>query len=370
MDIENTTSTSELLETILNKALDEEASDVHLEPGENELRVRFRIDGVLSDPLVLSSTLQPKLASRIKYMAGLKLDVKNQPQDGRFEINLGEKKGKIDVRVAVMPSLYGENIEMRLLMEKTRLLQLEELGFTPEAQAMINQSITEPHGLILNTGPTGSGKTTTLYAFLLKLNKPGVKIITIEDPIEYRLRGINQVQVDRERGFDFNEALRASLRQDPDILMIGEIRDKETADIALRAAMTGHLVLSTLHTNNAPSALARLVEMGVEPYLLSGNINLIIAQRLIRKLCPTCRGQKQDVKCLNCGGRGYKGRTAIVEILKPSLEMEKLLQQKASLREFMELAKKEGMITMEQDGMAKVQTGITSKEEIERVTKE
>ncbi len=357
-------STTTLLDLIFAGALKTEASDIHLEPEADDLRIRYRIDGVLQEIASLPLANYHPLNSRLKNLAGMKLDIRNTPQDGRFSINaLGES---LDIRAATMPATYGEIIDLRLLSGKNKLIDIGKLGFRPDALKMIKEAINRPHGLVLNTGPTGSGKTTTLYAILARLNKPGVNIITLEDPIEYHLPGIDQVQIDIAHDYTFAKALRATLRQDPNIIMIGEIRDKETAEIGLQAAMTGHLVLSTLHTNNAPGALTRLMDMGIEPYLLAGAINLIIAQRLVRRLCTNCEGKGCEI----CNATGFKGRVAIVECFKPSPAIDKLMTAKAPLSEFIKAAKQEGMKTMEEDGMDKVAQGITTKEEIWRVTKE
>ncbi len=356
-------STTELLDLVFAGAMKNDASDIHLEPSEKTFRIRFRIDGVLHDVAELPAASYKQVLSRIKYLAKLKLDIIH-PQDGRFEIDcLGDK---VDIRVASLPTSYGEAVTMRLLPQKKKFADLEFLGFDKGALAVISEAVSKPQGMILNTGPTGSGKTTTLYAILKKLNLPGKKIITLENPIEYRLKGVEQIQIDPDQKTGFFEALKGSLRQDPDILMVGEIRDAETANIALQAAMTGHLVLTTLHTNNAPSALARLTEMGIEPYLLAGSINLIIGQRLVRTLHQDCRGKG----CKFCHQTGFKGRTAISEVLVPAPQIEDLIRQKAPLRSFEEAAHKLGMKTMYENGMEKVAQGMTTKEEIERVTKE
>ena len=358
-----TVSTTELLDVVFAGAMRLDASDIHIEPASQQMRIRYRIDGVLQNVADLPMEAFHNLLSRVKYLAQLKLDITHS-QNGRFSVKvIGQD---VDVRVATMPTSYGEAFTLRLLPKNKQFLALEKLGFSEEGLAAIHEAISQPQGMILNTGPTGSGKTTTLYAILQKLNVSGTKIITLEDPIEYRISGIEQVQIDVDNKTSFLDALKASLRQDPNTLMIGEIRDKETADIALQAAMTGHLVLSTLHTNNAPSSFARLAEMGVEPYLMSGTINLIIAQRLVRKLHDPCQGKG----CDECHQTGFKGRIAILEVLKPGPEIEKLIQSKAPLREFEKTAKKLGMKTMHEDGMEKVQKGITTKEEVERVTKE
>lgn len=355
--------TTDLLDLIFAGAVKNEASDIHLEPQENKVRIRYRIDGVLQDVADLAPESYHPLAARIKYLAKLKLDV-THPQDGRFTITVGQDE--IDIRVASLPSNYGEAFVMRLLTKGAAFTTLENLGFRPDALALIEEAISLPQGVILNTGPTGSGKTTTLYAILQKLNQPEKKIITMENPIEFRVDGIEQIQVDTENKTAFLDILKGSLRQDPDVMMIGEIRDAETANIALQAAMTGHLVLSTLHTNNAPSAFARLADLGVPAYLMAGTINLIIGQRLVRKICQDCQGQGCDA----CRKTGYRGRVALVEVLKPTREIEELIQKKAPLRDFEETAKKLGMKTMHEDGLEKVAAGITTKEEVERVTKE
>lgn len=356
-------ATTEFLDVIFAGATVNDASDIHIEPQESDFRIRFRIDGVLQDVATLPLDTYHKVLSRIKYLAKLKLD-KTSPQDGRFEVKV--KDEPIDIRVSSLPTSYGEAIVMRLLPKTKRFVSLEGLELNADVTSKINDAISKPQGIILNTGPTGSGKTTTLYAMLQKLNQPGRKIITLENPIEYRVEGIEQIQIDPENKTTFLDALKAALRQDPDIMMIGEIRDRETAEIALQAAMTGHLVLSTLHSNNAPSALARLTEMGVETYLLAGSINLIMGQRLVRKICVSCKGQGCDI----CHQTGYKGRTAIIEALVPEKEIEELITKKAPLRTFEEKAHELGMKTMYEDGMQKVSQGITTKEEVERVTRE
>jgi len=356
-------STTELLDLIFAGAIKNDATDIHFEPQETTFRVRYRVDGVLQEVASLPSSAYRPILSRIKYLAKLKLDM-THPQDGRFSIKVVQSE--VDIRVATLPSFYGEAVVLRLLPKDNKFVTLDELGYNSSALQIIKEAISKPQGMILATGPTGSGKTTTLYAILQQLNQPGKKIITLEDPVEYRVDGIQQIQIDIDNKTSFLEALRGCLRQDPDILMVGEIRDPETANIALQAAMTGHLVLSTLHTNNAPSSLARLSEMGVAPYLLAGTINLIIAQRLVRLICKTCQGKGCDV----CHNTGYKGRTAVIEVLIPSKDIEELIYNHAPIREFEETANRLGMKTMYEDGMEKVAQGITTQEEIERVTKE
>ncbi|PIT97410.1 type II secretion system protein GspE [Candidatus Berkelbacteria bacterium CG10_big_fil_rev_8_21_14_0_10_41_12] len=362
------TSTTEIMEIIFAGAIKVDASDIHIEPEENDARLRYRIDGVLQDVAKLPKETAKVLTNRIKYIAKLKLDLSKRPQDGRFEVDVADQN--IDVRLSTMPGAWGEVIVMRLLNPTGAKINLAELGFRADAMAKIEEAISKPHGAIFNTGPTGSGKTTTLYAILQKLNKPEVKIITLEDPIEYRIEGIDQSQISPEKGFDFANGLKHALRQDPDIIMIGEIRDKETAATALQAALTGHLVLTTLHTNSAPSSIPRLLDMGVDAFLLSGSINLIIAQRLVRKLCPTCRGEKQinSAPCVACNGTGYKGRVALVETMQITPRIEKLIEKKGTILEFEKAAREDGMITMFEDGLKKVKEGITAEEEVKRVT--
>lgn len=358
------TSATHLIDLIFTAALSFRASDVHVEPEEEAVRLRFRIDGVLQDAGHLEKDAYRGLLARIKNLANIKLDVVVKPQDGRFDFTLGEHK--LDVRISTMPTGFGEMINMRLLSQNIKTISLEELGFRADALKLIEEAISKPHGLILNTGPTGSGKTTTLYSILAKLNQPGKKILTIEDPIEYRLVGIDQSQIEAAKGYDFSNALRSALRQDPDVMMVGEIRDAETAEIAMQSALTGHLVLSTLHTNDAASTFPRLIDMGVKPFLIAGTVNLIIAQRLVRRICPKCQG----AGCENCNKLGYKGRMVIAEILKINPEIEKLIHDKASVHEFEEAAKRAGMITMAEDGVGKVKEGLTTQEEIDRVAEE
>lgn len=355
---------TQVLDLLFAAATGMEASDIHLEPQADGIRVRFRIDGVLQEITILNLDVYKQVTSRIKFLANIKLDVKQVNQDGRFTIALAETA--LDVRVSTLPSSYGEVIDMRLLRAHDQLLRLNDLGLRPDALQMILEAIALPHGMILVTGPTGSGKTTTLYAILDHLNSTGSKLVTLEDPVEYKLPGVDQVQIETEKGFTFAEALKGVLRQDPDIIMVGEIRDKETADIGLQAAMTGHLFLSTLHTNNAPGSLARMMDMGVEAYKLNGAINLIVAQRLVRMLCTTCKG----AGCTACHKTGFKGRMPIIEVLKPSRTLDEAVMNKASVRELYALAVKEGMVPMHQDGMQKVAQGLTTAEEVNRVTAE
>lgn len=355
-------STTQLLELLLTGAVATRASDIHLEPTETDCRLRFRIDGVLLDVAKLRLDQYHSLNSRIKNLGGLKLDIGDKPQDGRFDSQAGGRS--LDIRVSSMPGAHGEIIVMRLLLPDNLLLRLDKLGLSSSVRRLIDEAISKPHGMILNTGPTGSGKTTTLYAILGELNKPPVKIITIEDPVEYQLVGINQTQVNKTSGYTFATALASAVRQDPDIIMVGEIRDADTAKIALQAGLTGHLVLTTLHTNTASGAIPRLLDMGIEPYLLAGSVNLIIAQRLIRRLCDQCQGKGCEI----CQKSGFLGRIPIMEALKPTTEFNELITRKASIEEFETKAKELGMKTMLEDGMEKVKQGLTTKGEVERVT--
>lgn len=390
-------STSDLFNLILAGGVNTDSSDIHIEPAATWARLRYRSDGVLQDVVRLTTEQYAALLARIKILAGLKLDIKDKPQDGRFEYQLSGRT--VDLRTSTLPSNYGEALVLRLLLAGEELRTLAELEFPQVALDKISEAMTKPHGMIINTGPTGSGKTTTLYAILQELNKPGVKIITIEDPIEYHLPGIDQTQVDPVAGYTYALGLKGALRQDPDIIMVGEIRDPETAKIALQAALTGHLVLTTLHANTASAALPRLLDMGVEAFLLAGSINLIVAQRLVRKICPACGGtgllvvsslvtgsnqpaspvggqpanqstRKLENQCRVCQGTGYRGRTPIVEALVPTHEFNELIARKATVEEFDQKAKDLGMQTMYEDGLEKVQRAVTTQEEVERVTRE
>ena len=400
-------TTTELLDLLLVSAARMNASDIHIEPGEADFLVRLRIDGVLQDVLRMPVNAYKFLLSRIKFLSKLKMDVTAEPQDGRFSIK--HNGNGVDLRVSTLPSAYGESIVLRLLGQEMSIKKLSDLGFREDAMKIIESAISKPHGMILNTGPTGSGKSTTLYAVLMELKKPGIKIISLEDPIEYRISGVEQSQVDPEAGYTFADGLRAALRQDPDILMVGEIRDKETAEIGVQAALTGHLLLSTLHSNTAAAALPRLLEIGVRPFLLAGSINLIMGQRLVRKICQKCAKDfsptepvwdelkeimlpikdkippemaaklelpaseiklKRGEGCIACNKSGYLGRQVIVEVLVPTPQMEALIGKQATIAEFSKTALSEGMITMEQDGLMKVLEGVTTTTEVWRVTKD
>lgn len=398
-------STTQLLDVIMTGAIKTHASDIHLEPRENDFLIRYRIDGVLQDVVTLPITQYKTLLSRIKFLAKLKMDNSIDPQDGRFSIK--NQDGDIDLRVSTLPSAFGESIVLRLLGQEKTVLTLEKLGFRPDALVAVQNAILRPHGMVLTSGPTGSGKSSTLYAILMQLNKPSVKIITLEDPVEYRIPGIEQSQIEKEEGYTFAMGLRASLRQDPDIIMVGEVRDQETAEIAVQAAMTGHLMLTTIHANSAPSVYPRLLEIGVKPFLLAGAVNLVMAQRLVRKICASCvedylptpevwqeiqrvlsknlkvfspemqtiitgppRVLKKGRGCPKCNKSGFSGREVIIEVLAPDEELEDLISKQATLVQFEKAALNSGMISMEQDGLIKVLQGTTTVEEVWRVTKE
>ncbi len=382
-----------LVNGILARAVDEHASDVHFEPQARELVIRFRHDGVLHEIMTVPKRLQAGVISRLKVMADLDIAERRIPQDGRIGLTVGGRP--IDMRVASLPTVYGEKIVVRLLDRSNVMLRLEELGFSEQALARYRRSFTRPYGAILVTGPTGSGKSTTLYATLNILNTPEKNIITVEDPVEYRLAGINQVQINPKAGLTFASGLRSILRCDPDIIMVGEIRDRDTAQIAVESALTGHLVLSTLHTNDAPGALTRLTEMGVEPFLTASAVDCVIAQRLVRKLCDYCKepfrptsgalrnaGFDDDVVqranvgeltlyrargCARCNNTGYKGRVGIYEVMLVSEAIERLIVERKSADEIGRVARAEGMVPLREDGLARVLKGVTSIEEISRV---
>jgi type II secretory ATPase GspE/PulE/Tfp pilus assembly ATPase PilB-like protein len=391
-------NTTELLGIILGGTVALNASDIHIEPEEAEAKLRVRIDGVLQDVLLVDLKLYRALLSRIKLLSGLKLNVTNRPQDGRFTILMGETV--IEIRVSTLPAEKGESIVLRTLNPKN-LIEIQALGLRKDLVEIFNREIQRPNGMIIVTGPTGSGKTTTLYAVLKKINSPEIKIITIEDPVEYRIEGLSQTQVDPSQGYTFANGLKALMRQDPDVILVGEIRDLETAEIALQAALTGHLVFSTLHTNDAAGAVARLVDLGVRPVSISPAINMIVAQRLPRKVCKKCakfispspkdlekikKGLTsvrkeiippvffnksfkipQAVGCPACNSTGYRGRVGIYETFPVDDEMERFILTSPSVVAMRELAIKKGMVLMQQDGLIKVLEGITTLDEIERV---
>jgi general secretion pathway protein E len=381
-----------LVAHLINKAAELGASDIHIEPFEQALKVRFRIDGVLVDMEAPPFALRPAIASRVKLMARLNIAESRLPQDGRFQVNVQGRE--IDLRVSTVPTLHGESIVLRLLDRGSVALELPALGFVDATLEIYISVLDQPTGILLVTGPTGSGKTTTLYSSLVRLNTGDRKIVTVEDPVEYHLDGVNQVQVRPRIGLTFANALRSLLRQDPDIMMIGEIRDLETAEIAVQAALTGHKVLSTLHTNNAASTVTRLLDMGVEDYLLTSTVNGIVAQRLVRRICDNCSAPKpvlpeiadqlglgrffQDAEpvlaagagCEACNGTGYRGRTGIVEILAMTDAVRKAIVARAGAQDIQRAATDAGMTTMFEDGMKKAVAGITTLEEVLRVTRE
>jgi type IV pilus assembly protein PilB len=378
-----------LVNLILGEAISRGASDIHLEPYEKQLRVRYRIDGVLYDVMQPPNKLKAALSSRIKIMSELDIAERRLPQDGRIKLRVKDKG--IDLRVSTLPTLFGEKIVMRILDKSSLSLELTKLGFEEAALKDFNEAIHLPYGMVLVTGPTGSGKTTTLYSALSTVNNIDVNIMTAEDPVEYNLLGINQVHVREEIGLTFAAALRSFLRQDPDIIMVGEIRDFETAEIAVKAALTGHLVLSTLHTNDAPSTISRLLNMGIEPFLVSASVLLILAQRLCRKVCEQCKTEehvpesalldvgfsKDEINtfkcykgkgCSACSGTGYKGRIALYEVMPVKDEIKEMILKGGSVTEIKRLAIKLGMKTLRMSGLTKIKEGVTSIEEVLRVT--
>jgi len=374
-----------LVNTILGQAVDNGASDVHVEPFETETRVRYRIDGVLFDMLTFPKHLHPPVSSRIKIMSGMDIAEKRHPQDGRILLRAAGRR--IDIRVSSLPAIYGEKLVMRLLDQATAMVGLEKLGLDSEERVVLDKIIGVPYGIILVTGPTGSGKSTTLYSILQTLNSYDVNITTVEDPVEYTIMGVNQVQINEKAGLTFDTVLRSILRQDPDIILVGEMRDTETAQLAVRAALTGHLVLSTLHTNDAPSSIIRMVDMGIPPFLVSSSVVAVMAQRLVRKLCPRCKAPyelPQDVAeslgldgfktvykpvgCDECRGTGYRGRTAIFEIMSMTEEMRRAVMTGASSDDLRAMAIRQGMRTLRVSGAKKVKDGITSADEVLSVT--
>lgn len=387
-----------ILDTIISHAVSLNTSDIHFEPLENELLVRFRIDGIMQEIVSLPKTIAPVLVARVKILAGMQIDEHRIPQDGRFRFEV-EEGGSIDVRANIMPVFHGEKVEMRILKGSARPITLKDLGFSNQSIEVLLSEIKKPHGMILVTGPTGHGKTTTLYAVLQILNTPTVNITTIEDPIEYEFPRVNQTQVNTKAGITFANGLRALLRQNPDIIMIGEIRDNETVEIAIHAALTGHLVLSSLHTNDAPSALPRLLDMGAPAFLLSSTVNLVIAQRLVRRICASCtesytaspeveRLIKAQMElsgnaagsiprtfyrgrgCKVCGGSGFQGQIGIFELFRVTDAVREMILREATVGEVRKKAITDGMRTMFEDGMDKVERGVTTVEEILRVVKE
>ena len=388
---------TKVVAVILRHAVEGRASDIHIEPTRKELKVRFRVDGILHASLFLPLKIHPAVVARIKILSNLKIDETRVPQDGRFTTKMGGKY--IDFRVSTFPTTLGEKVVLRVLDPSEGVKRFEDLGLRGRNYKVVREAVKNPYGLILATGPTGSGKTTTLYAILNLLNKEGVNIVTLEDPVEYFMEGVNQSQVKPEIGYDFASGLRHMLRQDPDIVMVGEIRDKETAFLATHAALTGHIVLSTLHTNDALGVIPRMINLGVAPFLIPSTLSIALAQRLVRVLCPECKkkvdpnpkvrnmitSSLKDVKeakipknlkiykpqgCKKCNGEGYSGRIAVFEVLEMTPQLSEIIQKEPSEVKIEQEAKRQGMITMKQDGLLKVLEGVTSIEEVLRVAEE
>lgn len=385
-----------IVSTLLEYGIKVRASDIHIEPLENETRIRFRVDGILHEKLILPRRIHDAIVSRIKILSNMKIDEKRIPQDARFNFKIGQEE--IDLRISTMPTAFGEKVVMRLLKKTGGVPTLAELGFRASALKRLEESILRPHGIILICGPTGSGKTTTLYSILSKLNSTKVNIITLEDPIEYQIQGVNQVQVNTAAGLTFASGLRAFLRQDPNIIMVGEIRDIETTELAIQASLTGHLVFSTLHTNNAAGALPRLMDLKAEPYLVSSTTTCVVGQRVVRKICQTCKTQraitdevfatisnvltniqqlnKNQVTlfvgkgCRECNNTGYLGRLGIYEVLTVSDKISQMILRRETAQNIENQAVEEGMLTMKQDGFLKVIDGLTTIEEVLRVAEE
>ncbi len=381
-----------IVDSLIEQAYNSRASDIHMDPEEKTFRLRFRIDGVLHDVYSFPKDLHSEIITRIKVLSGMRTDEHQAAQDGRMRIAVPEA-GFVDVRVSITPTYYGENCVMRLLAGKSDDFSLANLGFSEDNLKRMHRAMKKPYGLILATGPTGSGKTTTLYMVLKEINKPDISVITIEDPIEYSLGGVDQIQVNNKTGLTFANGLRSILRQDPNVVMVGEIRDGETASIAVNAAMTGHLVLSTLHTNDAPTTLPRLLDLGVEPFLIASTLNIAIGQRLVRTICSDCKVKKtftetelsalndafpatllKDHKvfykgegCARCNHSGYKGRIGIHEVLEVDEKIRELIMRRANADEIRKSAIDNGMITMTEDGFEKAIAGVTTIEEILRV---
>ncbi len=387
-----------IVNMILEFAVKSRASDVHIEPLEDRTRVRYRIDGILTEKLVLPRSIHSALVSRIKILSDMKIDEKRVPQDGRFAFSLGSEE--VDLRVSTLPSVHGEKVVMRLLKKTGGIPDLPDLGWRGPQLKLAEEAIRKPYGIILVTGPTGSGKTTTLYSVLNRLNKPTVNIVTLEDPVEYQIPGITQVQVNPQAGLTFATGLRSILRQDPDIILVGEIRDKETTQLAIQAALTGHLVFSTLHTNDSATAIPRLLDLGAEPFLVASVLEISIAQRIIRRVCEDCKEEyepkpeivenikkvlgdllpkkyqdgSEKIKlskgkgCKQCGDTGYKGRIGIFEVLKVNSEITNLILNHSASEDIMKVAKQQGMMEMIQDGYLKALDGITTIEEVLRVS--
>jgi type IV pilus assembly protein PilB len=392
---------AQIVSATLEQAIHLRASDVHIEPQIGDTRVRYRVDGILEERLVLPKRLHDAVVSRIKIISDMKIDEKRVPQDGRFNFKMGDQE--VDLRVSTLPTVHGEKIVMRLLKKSGGIPTMSELGLRGLALNILDAQIARPHGIILVTGPTGSGKTTTLYAVLSKLNNARVNIMTLEDPVEYEISGVNQVQINPGAGLTFATGLRSFLRQDPNIILVGEVRDRETTDLAIQAALTGHTVFSTLHTNNAAGAIPRLLDLGAEPFLIVSSLNALVGQRIARKICPTCKEEyepeetvKKDVvqvlgallpkdkpmklyrgkgtvngsACTACGGTGYLERIGIFEVLPISSEIAQLIATRASMEDLEKIAVGDGMITMKQDGYMKALEGTTTIEEVLRVAQD
>jgi type IV pilus assembly protein PilB len=378
-----------LVNSLLADAVQRNASDIHVEPYEKHMRVRYRIDGVLHDMMSPPTRLKSAILSRLKIMAEMDIAERRVPQDGRIKLRVGSRT--VDMRVSSLPTLFDEKIVLRILDKDNLQVDLNRLGFQTQPLDEFAKAIKSPYGMVLVTGPTGSGKTTTLYSALTKINTPEVNVITVEDPVEYNLDGINQVQVNDEVGLSFASALKSILRQDPNIVMIGEIRDLETASIAVKAALTGHLVLSTLHTNDAPSSVGRMIDMGIEPFLVSSSVRLILAQRLVRRICDRCKQEDpvppevlveaglseeeagkakiyRGAGCPNCNGSGYAGRLGLYEVMVLSPVVREMILDRASTAELRERCTSEGMISLRKDGLWKLLQGVTSLEEVLRET--
>ncbi|MFN7065544.1 MAG: GspE/PulE family protein [Aquificaceae bacterium] len=386
---EETSPAVSFVNQALIKAVNVGASDIHIEPYENHALVRIRLDGILHEYAPIPTSLQEQIVSRIKVLANLNVAEKRVPQDGKMAVKVGRRH--LDIRVSVVPTVFGERVVLRLLEKGGRLLHLEDLGLWEEDLRVLRRLSQKPYGMVVATGPTGSGKSTTLYAMILEIKSPRRNILTIEDPPEYQIDGVSQIQVNPKTGLTFAVGLRAILRQDPDVIMVGEIRDSETAQIAVQSALTGHLVLSTLHTNDAPSSIARLFDLGVEPFLIAGALEGVIAQRLVRKICNSCRESYQPSRedleelglsvsfptlfyrgrgCEDCMGTGYKGRTGIYEVLELSEDLKKFILRTQDPVEIRNYARSKGFRTMLEDGIRKVVAGITTPEEVLRAVKE
>src|SRR3989344_145088 len=390
----NEVSIIDLVDLIVEHGFISRSSDIHIEPEENRVVVRMRIDGMLHDAIVLPQELHSEVISRIKVLSGLKTDMHHVPQDGRFKAKI-EGSAPVDIRISIAPTYYGENAVLRILAEATQVFNLEDLGYTKEQLLVIDKAIRKPYGMILANGPTGSGKTTSLYAMIKRLNTRDVSIITIEDPIEYSITGITQMPVNVQAGLTFASGLRSILRQDPNVIMVGEIRDPETANIAVNAALTGHLVFSTLHTNDAATTFPRLIDMGVLPFLVASTVNVAMGQRLVRQICPDCKTKrsltKDEIKslkevvpyvetgddtfytgkgCNTCNCSGYSGRIGIREVLEVNNDIQKLVMARADARDIKEAAIHAGMVTMLEDGFSKAKQGLTTLEEVLRIIHE